>query len=115
MYAIDVAAHKVLRRIALEDTRLKPMGVVAAPDGTYVYLTTGRGGTLVRIDAATGTLAGSLPVGERPWGVAISPDGRMLFTANGPSNDIAIVDAGTWTVTARVDVGERPWGVVLVP
>lgn len=115
VYAIDTAAHTVLRRIGFGDTRLKPMGVVAAPDGKYVYFTTGRGGTLARIDAAAGTFAGSIPVGERPWGVAISPDGRTLFTANGPSNDIAIVDAGSWTVTARVAVGERPWGVVLVP
>lgn len=112
---IDVATHTVTGRIGFDDPRMRPMGVVAAPDGAYVYVTTGRGGTLARIDTARNQIAGGLPVGERPWGVAISPDGRTLFTANGPSNDIAIVDASSWTVTARIPVGERPWGVVVVP
>ena len=87
---------------------------VASPDRRYVYVTTGRGGTLLRIDAASCMVAGSLAVGERPWGVAISPDGRMIVTANGTSNDISIVDAANWTVAGRVRVGERPWGAVFL-
>ena len=114
VYAIDTAAHAILKKIMLDNPALKPMGVVAAPDNRYVYVTTGRGGTLLKIDAASNTVAASLSVGERPWGLAISHDGRMLVTANGPSNDISIVDAVNWRMTGRVPVGERPWGAVFV-
>lgn len=112
---IDTTTYTVLSRVPFGDPRLKPMGVVVSPDGAHVYVTTGRGGTLVKIDTETNAIVGALPVGERPWGIAISPDGRTLFTANGPSNDITIVDTGSWVVRARVPVGERPWGVVVVP
>jgi YVTN family beta-propeller protein len=115
VYVIDTATHKVLTRLALTEKTLKPMGIVSSPDGRFVYATTGRGGTLLKIDTATNTVAGSLAVGERPWGVAMSADGRWLFTANGPSNDISIVDTSSWAVAARVGVGERPWGVAIVP
>jgi YVTN family beta-propeller protein len=111
---IDTSTHTVIDKVAFGSASMRPMGLVAAPDGRQVYVTTGRGGTLARIDTATNEVAGSLPVGERPWGVAISRDGRTLVTANGPSNDITIVDAVGWKVIRRVPVGERPWGVVYV-
>jgi YVTN family beta-propeller protein len=114
VYVIDTASQSVANKILLENPALKPMGVVASPDDRYIYVTTGRGGSLLKIDSATNTVAASLPVGERPWGVAISHDGRMLVTANGPSNDISIVDATNWTVTGRIRVGERPWGAVFL-
>lgn len=114
LYAIDTSSHAVLKPIVFSEPQLKPMGVVAAPDGRHVYATMGRGKTLLKIDTATNEVVGSLQVGERPWGLAISPDGRTIVTANGPSNDISIVDALTWAVIGRVSVGERPWGAAFV-
>jgi YVTN family beta-propeller protein len=101
--------------VTLAPDTLKPMGVVAALDGTRVYVTTGRGGTLHVVDTATQRATGSVAVGERPWGVAVSADGKWAFTANGPSNDVSFVDLATLTVATRVRVGERPWGVAIVP
>ena len=114
VYAVETSTHTILKRIALDDTRLRPMGVLAARDGRLVYVTTGRGGTLLKIDTASHEVVGTLAVGERPWGAAVSPDGRTIVTANGPSNDISLVDTLTWTVTGRVKVGDRPWGAVFV-
>jgi YVTN family beta-propeller protein len=114
VYVIDTRTHGVEKKIVFDGPALRPMGVVTAPDNRYVYVTTGRGGDLLRIDAASNAVAGSLPVGERPWGVAISRDGRMLVTANGPSNDVTVVNAVSWTITGRVRVGERPWGAVFL-
>jgi YVTN family beta-propeller protein len=90
------------------------MGVVVSPDGARVYVTTGRGGTVVVIDAATRQPVGSVAVGARPWGIAVSPDGRRLYTANGPSNDVSVVDVETLTVVTKLKAGERPWGVAVV-
>ena len=114
VYVIDTDRRIAEGRIEIPGAGAKPMGVVASPDGRFVYVTTGRGRTVVKIDAAANTIVGApLDVGERPWGIAISADGQTLYTANGPSNDVSFVDTGRWVVVARVKVGERPWGVAV--
>jgi YVTN family beta-propeller protein len=95
------------------DTDL-PMGIAVAPDGNRIYVTTGRGGTLLAFDPVSRELIGQTHVGERPWGVALSPDGRRAYTANGPSNDVGVVDTATMTLVATIPVGTRPWGVIVV-
>ena len=110
---VDAHRHVPIRTILLEGESARAMGVVAAPDGRHVYVTTGRGKTVVTIDTATDKPVAAVEVGPRPWGIAISPDGGTLYTANGPSNDVSIVDVATGTVTAKVAVGDSPWGVVL--
>jgi YVTN family beta-propeller protein len=84
-----------------------------APDGKHVYITTGRGGTLVVFDTATNEFTGSVKVGTRPWGVGISPDGKRLYTANGPSGDISVVDADSMMVLKTIKAGKAPWGVAI--
>ena len=115
VYVIDTASFKVVSRISVGDTTQRPMGVVAAPDGTAIFVTTGRGRQLHRISVPDHAISAKIDVGERPWGVAISDDGRTVFTANGPSNDVSIIDAATMAVTAKIKVGERPWGVAYAP
>jgi len=112
---IDVASSRVVRTMHIDADNAKPMGVVITPQGDSAFVTTGRGGELVRINIANLTVSGAAVVGERPWGVALSPDSRFVFTANGPSNDVAMVDARTMGIVARFKVGERPWGVATVP
>jgi YVTN family beta-propeller protein len=79
-----------------------------------VYITTGRGGLVIAIDAKTNMPVGSVKVGDRPWGIGVSPDGKRLFTANGPSNNVSVVDTDTMMVVATVKAGQRPWGVAVV-
>jgi YVTN family beta-propeller protein len=112
---VDARKHEVIQTIKLTGDLVRPMGAVASPDGRHVYVSTGRGKTVVVIETATNQPVASIEVGERPWGIDISADGTTLFTANGPSNDISIVDVATRTVKGKVTVGERPWGVVYVP
>ena len=101
---VDARRHAPLRTIALEGENTRPMGVVAAPDGRHLYVTTGRGPTVVTIDTATDRPVSSVEVGPRPWGIAISDDGRTLYTANGPSNDVSIVDVAGGAVIGRIKV-----------
>lgn len=111
--AIDPAAGRVLARVVIPGETVRPMGLAATP--AAIFVTTGRGGELVRLNADDLQVTGRVGVGERPWGVAATPDGRFLFTANGPSNDVAMVNASTMQVVARFPVGERPWGVAVLP
>src|SRR4029453_17256672 len=112
---IDAMKHSLIDTIKLTGQLVRPMGLVAAPDGKHVFVTTGRGKNVVIIDTATNKPIASIEVGERPWGIAVSPDGNTVFTANGPSNDVSIVDVATRTVKTKVTVGDRPWGIVFVP
>lgn len=113
--AIDVLHDRVVARVTLEDRDSRPMGVALSRDDRVLFVTTGRGRKLLRLDAANLRVTGSVEVGDRPWGLALSPDGRTVFTANGSSNDIALVDAATMRVVGRIPAGERPWGIAAVP
>ena len=77
-----------------------------------MFVTTGRGKSVVIIDTSTNKVVGAVEVGERPWGIAATRDGNVVFTANGPSNDVSFVDIPNRKVIAKVKVGDRPWGVV---
>lgn len=114
---------RVLRTIHLAPEE-RPMSVKAGPaaDGT-VYVTTGRGGKLLKIDttdarAQAPVLAPVLAaasVGERPWGLALSPDGTTGYTANGPGEDITVVDLRTMRVVGKIASPGGPWGIIAVP
>jgi YVTN family beta-propeller protein len=88
------------------------MAVLLSPDGTKLFVSTGRGHRVFTIDTTTNKVDGSVEVGPRPWGIALSPDGKTLYSANGPSNDISVVDVATNTVTKKIKAGTSPWGVL---
>lgn len=111
---IDALAHRVVRTIQLTGEMVRPMGIVSSADGKQIFVSTGRGRSVIVINTATDEVTAAVEVGERPWGLASTPDGKMVFTANGPSNDVSFVDVAGRRVVARVKVGDRPWGVVYV-
>lgn len=110
---VDAIAHTPIETIALDGGDLvRPMGVVSSADGKLVFVSTGRGKSVVIIDTATNRAIAAIEVGERPWGIAATADGRFVFTANGPSNDVSIVNVPDRKVVAKIPVGDRPWGLV---
>jgi len=105
--------YKVLKTIALGDPQaVRPMGI-ASPDGKHLYVTTGRYGALLEVDAESGQVTRTIAkVGQRPWGLALSADGKKAYTANGPSGDVSIVDLSSGRVEGQIAVGGSPWGIV---
>jgi YVTN family beta-propeller protein len=99
--------------VKLEGEGVRPMGIAVSPDGARVYVTTGRGGTLVVIDAATLQPSGQVTVGARPWGLGLLPDGSRIYTANGPSNDVTVVDTAALRVETKIPAGSSPWGIAV--
>jgi YVTN family beta-propeller protein len=92
---------------------LRPMGLALTHDGRRLYVTTGRGGSVLEIDASTARVMRTISgVGARPWGLALSADGRFAYTANGSSGDISIIDLDSGSVVTRIAVGQSPWGIV---
>jgi YVTN family beta-propeller protein len=107
--------YKVVKTIDLGDPKVvRPMGLASPDGGRRLYVTTGRFGKLLEIDAESGRIVRTIDnVGERPWGVALSSDGHTAYTANGPSGDVSIIDLKSGQVRERIKVGGSPWGVVL--
>jgi YVTN family beta-propeller protein len=114
LYAIDTATIKVVKTIPLPSGS-RPMRVKVSPDATKLYASTGRGGSVVVLDAKTYAVLNTITVGQRPWGIVLSPDGKYLFSANGPSNDVSVVDLATNKEIAKVKAGSSPWGLAIVP
>jgi YVTN family beta-propeller protein len=110
---IDPSSHKSLAKIQLPEGSL-PMGSVLSKDGKELYVSTGRGNSVVVIDTVKNEVAGTIAVGNRVWGIALSPDGSKLYTANGASNDVSIVDVKTRKELKRVKAGDGPWGIAIV-
>jgi YVTN family beta-propeller protein len=109
---VDTAQAKVTRTVTLP-AGSRPMRVRANTQGDRLYVSTGRGGTVLVLDAKTFAVLSTLKVGTRPWGIALSPDGKYLFAANGTSNDVSVVDLAAGKEIKRIKAGSGPWGVAV--
>jgi YVTN family beta-propeller protein len=69
---------------------------------------------LVRIDAPTGTIGPTIPVGQWPNAVAITPNGRTAYTAVGSSDSVVPVDLETSTAGTAIPVA-CPTTIAIVP
>jgi YVTN family beta-propeller protein len=110
---VDTAKAEVSKTISLPPGS-RPMGVRVSLDGSKLYLSTGRAGTILVIDTQSYAVIDTIKVGQRPWGIVLSPDGKYLFSANGPSNDISVVDLASNKEIRRITVGSSPWGLSIV-
>jgi YVTN family beta-propeller protein len=106
--------YKPVRTISLGDPKVvRPMGI-ASRDGQTLYVTTGRFGALLEVNAESGRILRTIEkIGARPWGIALSEDGGKAYTANGPSGDVSVIDLASGSVEARIPVGGSPWGVAV--
>lgn len=89
----------------------------AAP--TVYVVNNGGFGSVVPIDAATGTAGSSIPVGDTlgtaPHGIAITPDGKTAYVANQGSNSVTPIDIATGTPGTPIPVGSGPSGIATTP
>jgi YVTN family beta-propeller protein len=91
---------------------LMACAVVAAP---FAYIANERSGSVSVIDAASGAVVATLPVGDVPQGVAAGPTGTRVYVANRRSNDIAVIDTAANVVVATIAAGDSPYGIAVSP
>lgn len=92
-----------------------PATSLAAASSSAVYVTNSGADTISVIDAATDTVAATIPVGQKPWAVAVSSDGTTAYVSDSGSDDVSVVDLRTRKVRATVVVGVRPCDLLLSP
>lgn len=116
---LDGGRHAFISSLfMLHDPKLhdapQPVGVVLSPDGKSLFVSSGRSGSVLVLDATKPKLVRAIDrVGGFPRGIGISRDGKTLFTANGSSNDVSIIDVASGKIEKRVQVGGGPWGLVV--
>jgi YVTN family beta-propeller protein len=111
--AVDVATHQVVRSIACP---AEPRGLVVHPDGKLLYVACGGyQGSVCVIEAATGNLLHSIPVGHTPGAMALLPDAKRLYVCNRFTDDVSVVDLEQAAQIARIPVLREPVATATTP
>jgi len=78
-----------------------PVGVVFEPGSNNVFVSLDGSGEVLRYNASTKALTGSLAVGPTPRGMAVSPDGARLFVTRflSPQDHAEIWEIDTTSMT----------------
>ncbi|HEV2800475.1 MAG TPA: YncE family protein [Pyrinomonadaceae bacterium] len=93
---------------------VQPFGIVASPDGEYLYVANYGSNSISVINTDSNVPYYTAGVdGAGPIGVAISPDGTRLYVANFDSSSVSVLNVGsntTPTVIGKIQFpdGSRP-------
>lgn len=113
LYAVD--RYEGIRRLHPEslevmetiDVGRRPHGLIASPDGRYLYITVETSNELVKLDVASGEILARTRVGPVPNEPTISGDGRYVFVPQRGGEHCDVVDTRTMTVVDSLPAGEE--------
>ncbi len=95
-----------------EERYASPLELLLSPDGARLYVLC-QGADEVRVlNAATGAVLRTIPVGHVPRGFSFSADGRRLFVANSWDDTVTVIDTESGRVKATWGAGFEPSSVV---
>jgi YVTN family beta-propeller protein len=103
------------------NTTARTHSVRPSRDGKYLYAAnsdvanTATNGSVVKLDAATGSILWTLPIGNQPSEVTLSPNGKLGYVSVRGENAVKVVDLEVPAVIATVSVGTQPDTVLLTP
>jgi uncharacterized repeat protein (TIGR01451 family) len=82
--------------------------------GTYTYVADTQSDSLTAIDASTGSVSATIPVGDDPNAVAVSANGQRAYVANFGSGTVSVVDTTHNAVTDTISMPSTGTGDGLV-
>jgi YVTN family beta-propeller protein len=88
------------------DTDLYPSGLCIS--GQRLYVANNLGNSLSAVDLSSGTIVGSVPVGDYPYTCIASEDGKKIYVSVWGAAQVAVVGADSLTVTARIATDDHP-------
>ena len=88
---------------------------VGAEGQTKAYVVSAGANLVTVIDTATGSVAGTVPVGTNPSRVVVSRDGAHAYVANTGSASVSVIDTASDAVTQTIAVGDSPSGLAVAP
>jgi YVTN family beta-propeller protein len=102
---IDAATHAVTATVKLPK-RGAPIRLRYSPDGKTVFIASRRDGAgVLRMDSATRTITGHLPMDGFCCGMNFTPDHRVLYITDLPGGTISQVDPGKMKVIKTLPTG----------
>ncbi|MCO6452632.1 MAG: beta-propeller fold lactonase family protein [Caldilineales bacterium] len=106
MTMVDTETFEISNKVSVGT---RPRGLAAGGEqGELVYVTNKGDGTLSKIDAPSGEVIYTAPVGAGAHAVRLSPDGSRAYIALSKADAVAIVDAATGDVLGTIAVGKIP-------
>ena len=95
-----------------EERHASPLELLLSPNGTRLYVLC-QGADEVRVlNAATGRVLQTIPVGHLPRGFSFSPDGRRLYVTNSWDDTVTVIGTQWGRVEATWAAGFEPSSVV---
>ena len=95
---------------------LSPTAIVADASGKTIYVAASTAGRVVIVDAAAGTVTGTIPLPQNPSGLALSADGKCLYvTGDAPDGKLFAIDLATKQTLHSIPAGHTPMSPVLSP
>jgi len=67
------------------------------------------------VDATTGAVTATVPVGDRPKAIAFDPVLDRVYVANTIGDSVTIIDTSNNTVLATLPAGKSPYAMAVVP
>jgi len=108
---LDVAARRPLRVL---DVPPQPEAITVTPAGDEVWVGSNALGTVSVLDAATGTIKGTIEGFAWPYRILITPDRRLAIVPDLRQHAVRFVDAVTLEEVERLDLpAAGPQGVAL--
>ncbi|HEX2568999.1 MAG TPA: YncE family protein [Polyangia bacterium] len=85
---IDAESDRVVRRAPVPD---ELSGIVATPDGQFLFAAATTGDRVLKLDAARLTVVGTYPTGKGPDGIGGTPDRDRLYVTNTGDGTISVL------------------------
>jgi YVTN family beta-propeller protein len=107
-----------------------PAGLAISADGSTLFVANNLDNTMTRIDAATGAVLSTTPVGSNPYTVVLSSDGKSAYVSNWGGEQtftppftvteqspgsVSVIDATTGAFERTIQVGTHPSAMAVDP
>jgi YVTN family beta-propeller protein len=67
------------------------------------------------VNAKTGSISGTIPVGDHPKAIAFDPVRELIYVANTIGDSVTVIDAEKNDVLSTLPAGKRPYALAVVP
>jgi len=96
----------------VKERYLSPLEILSSANGRRLYVLCQDSDEVRVVDADSGKVTATIPVGHAPRGMAASPDGRQIYVTNSSSDTVSVVDISAGKVAQTLSTGFEPSGVV---
>jgi len=113
VWVMNTATNKIVTGIVIGPAGTAPFQLAVTPNGKTVYVTTYD--SVVAIDTATDSVAGTISLGKYPYGIVITSDGARAYVSNQDGKYIWVIDTKTNTVAATIQTPKLTFGIAISP